>query len=495
MSDWLSPNPPRIADPLCATKNENMNFIRKLFKPHKLNDVFTPNTVAKLNYISRKTLEKDLEKYISLPGKQIILYGHSGSGKTTLIRNKLKELSRNYLRTHCEAATTFNDLLLQAFDSLNHYYISEKSAQSKYEIKAELKTEYNLIKSKISTKISQTEGESAIRIVPPQLTPQKLSEFLGEIDCIWIIEDFHKVANTEKKRIADVIKIFVDAANDYNKVKIICIGAVGTARELIELDDNLATRVAELYVPLLEDDEICKVAKNGCSLLNIKMNENLLEKITYYSNNLGALAHQICYDVCYDKKIEKTIFLQKELNEDVFKVAVDSYVRKNSDTFAKLYDKVVSEDCGWSVLKAFEQNEKVYLSFNEIKNEVKRKIKINDEELQNLLISLGTPGFNELVRYDRTSQKYSLSSPFFSAFLKMKIALEQKEQKEIKDKQKKKSMAKYSLASKTSYPFVIDESFINDYYQLLTSRYMLEEKRKTRKIPPPKNQRKKGKRR
>src|SRR5690606_26578460 len=164
-----------------------MNIIKRIFSPFLLDEVFTPNTVAQLNYVGRKTIQEDLEKYISLPGKQIFLYGHSGSGKTTVVRNSLMSLNRNYIKTHCESTTTFNDLLLQAFDSLDRFYVSEKTSNSSYTIKADLKVEYGLIKAKISEKSSISTGQKMERIVPVQLTPQKLSMFLGEIDCLWII--------------------------------------------------------------------------------------------------------------------------------------------------------------------------------------------------------------------------------------------------------------------------------------------------------------------
>ena len=69
-----------------------MNAIKRCFISYKLDEIFTPNTTAKLTYIKRELIEDDLEKYITLPGKQIVVYGHSGSGKTTLIRKKLNEL-------------------------------------------------------------------------------------------------------------------------------------------------------------------------------------------------------------------------------------------------------------------------------------------------------------------------------------------------------------------------------------------------------------------
>jgi ABC-type lipoprotein export system ATPase subunit len=89
-----------------------MNIFKRLLYPINLNKIFTPNTVAELTYVNRSIIETDLEKYLSLPGKQIIVYGHSGSGKTTLLRNKLKDIKQNSIKTHCESTTTFNELLL-----------------------------------------------------------------------------------------------------------------------------------------------------------------------------------------------------------------------------------------------------------------------------------------------------------------------------------------------------------------------------------------------
>lgn len=60
-----------------------------------------------------------------------------------------------------------------------------------------------------------------------------------------------------------MIKIFIDIANDFPQVKIICIGAVGTAKELIEFDNNLNNRVAELFVELLTEDEIASILDKG----------------------------------------------------------------------------------------------------------------------------------------------------------------------------------------------------------------------------------------
>ena len=443
-----------------------MNYIERLFTTNKLNDVFTPTTTAKLTYVNRSTLESDLEKYLTLPGKQIVVYGHSGSGKTTLLRNKLKYLRKNYIKTHCESSTTFNDILLQAFDDLNRFYVTERTSDIEYSVSSELKSEFQLLSSKISSTLKESQGEKSARIVPPQLTPLKLAKFLGEINCVWIIEDFHKVVEHEKKRIADVIKIFIDAANDYPNMKIVCIGAVATARELIELDNNLNNRIAEQPVPLLTDKEIETFINRGFQLLNVSIEEPLKHKIVYYSNNLASIAHEICYDLCFHSGISKSRFFPKRLKNDVFKIAIQAHVSKNSDTFTKIYDTIVLQSYGWYLLRTFDALEKENLSFDEIYQKIPSYKKPEKEELFNYLEQLGSAEYKEIIRYNRTSHKYSIASPFFRAFLKMKLALEKSEQKASNDKKRNKMYNKYAIDEPIPKIF-FDEKFFLEYNKVL----------------------------
>ncbi len=353
---------------------------------------------------------------------------------------------------------------------MNRFYISEKTSNSQYSVSKELKAEFKSIVSKINTTITESFSERMVKIVPPQLTSQKLSVFLGEIDCIWIIEDFHKVKEDEKKRIADVVKVFIDTANDLQKVKIVCIGAVGTARELIDLDNNLNNRVAELLVPLLTDNEIENIVTKGFEIMNINIDRSLRDKIVYYSNNLASITHQICYDLCYHSKIKKNRLFPKKLRSDSFKVAVNSYVRKNSDTFTKIYDTVLCQTYGWNVLKTFEHLDKENLSINEILNNIPSAKRPNVPDLENYLEQLGSAEYKEIIRYDRNSKKYSIASPFFRAFLKMKFALEKSELNERKKRRNKKRNHSYNIDSiSTEHRIVFDEEFFITYNKILES--------------------------
>lgn len=449
-----------------------MKLIKRLFRRYKLKNVFTPSTIARLAYVERVELERDLTKFIQMPGMQVVLYGHSGCGKSTIINNLLCELKIRKITSRCESATTLDDLILNAFDKLDLYYTSQKNSKETIEVKSELKAKYAEIGAAISGSMKAEEGTTSTRVLPVQLTAQRLAEFMGAAKCLWIIEDFHKVEENEKKKIADVLKIFVDTSNEYEDVKIVCIGAVGTARELVELDTNLSSRIAEIYVPLLNDTELTEIANKGFDFMNVKFNGGIMNKIIYYSNNLASICHQICYDLCYNKSLGKSKFTPTKLREDDFKKAISSFVRKNTDTYTKIYDKVCTNADRKNIIVGLFKSEKEYVNEKEFFNDVKKLNSISKANFVKGVQELISVEFDEVVRYDRNSKKYSFSSPLFQAFVKMKFALEDIEQKERALKKKKRYELSSDIFEKYPMSAILDDKFLENYYQELDTYFI-----------------------
>lgn len=443
-----------------------IRLIRRIFRPYKLSDIFTPNKSAELSYIYRETIEDDFNRYMEVSGKPIIIYGHSGSGKTTLTRKVLSKRKCNYIKIHCERNTKHVDIILQAFDQLNAFYTKEIRNTRTTSISSALSAEYNEISSKLQCSIKQEQSSLGERIIPPQLTSQKLAHFLAKVNCILVIEDFHKVDPNEKTKIADTVKVFIDETSKVNDVRVICIGAVGTARELVEFDNNLSSRVAEISVPLLSDDEIKRIINKGCTLLNIKMSKELIDNIVYYSNNIGALAHQMCFDICYASKITKSKIIKEEINNNCLISAVESFVKSNSDTFTKVYDSIILlKPYAWNVLKTFDTLEKESLSIDEIESALPKENLDNTEEVHNFLLILGTLDYNSLIRYDVNSQRYSISTPFFRAFLKMKFELERLETEKVKQKKEARKKHRHNLKPRSEFRY--EDDFMFKYLDIL----------------------------
>ena len=91
-----------------------------MIKLNNLNKYFFKGKNNEIHVIDNTTLE--------LPDSGLVSFlGHSGSGKTSSVRNLLKKNHYVFIRTHCESSTTFEQLILNAFDALNVFVISGKS--------------------------------------------------------------------------------------------------------------------------------------------------------------------------------------------------------------------------------------------------------------------------------------------------------------------------------------------------------------------------------
>lgn len=410
--------------------------IKGFIKRTKISCVFTPASAATLTYIERPLVENIFSKELEIRGKQIILYGMSGSGKTTMIRHLMKKMNRPYIYTQCMVGMTMEDILKSAFDKLDRYYISQRSCRSGISLSSELKNEFLSVKSNVSSEDSATQT----RVIAPQLTPERLAKFLGEIGALWVIEDFHKVSMDVRIQIAGILKTFIGLADDYENVRIICIGAVGKASELLQIEPNLNNRVSQIEVPLLDNREVESIIEKGSKILNVVMADNLKQKICYYSHNLGSLVHQMCYDICYKNGIKKACFLTKRLDESKFIDVIESHISSQSDSFRTLYEYITKERVAWYILKTMVEKGKTKISSYEIISGINYKSnRYSETEILNKLQAL-CDGDNCVIRYDENAEKYMFSTPFWEAFLRMQFSVEKKHINNARKRRKNKKL-------------------------------------------------------
>jgi energy-coupling factor transporter ATP-binding protein EcfA2 len=293
---------------------------------YRTKDVFTPSKPARATFVEREDINDKLVSALRTPGKQIVVYGHSGSGKTTLLINKLHQLYENHVTTRCINGVTFDQLILDAFDQLNVYYESENTKGKKYGINSSLSAEYLGIKSQIGTSISTEEGKKHQRVIPIQLTIQNLARFMGEAKCCWVLEDFHKISINEKVRFSQTMKLFMDMSDTYEEVRVVAIGAVDTARQVVEYDSDMRNRVAEINVPLMKEGELLQV---------IRVKNNIVK----FSNGLASACHQICLNICFAAGIDETLTIHETIGDDILEKALDMYVDNASDTLKGAFEK------------------------------------------------------------------------------------------------------------------------------------------------------------
>ena len=235
---------------------------------YKLSEVFTPGSVARLTYIERPELIENINDALDTTGKQLIIYGNSLSGKTTLVQNILDNKKIKYSIFNCTSDSTFDDLIRHTFDDLNCYYTIESSDRTDDRIESELGASYIAISAKMKAISSYDHSNQKARMLPPELNIQNLAKFIGFAQRYLIIEDFHKVELEERKRMAQALKLMSDITHKYPNTKVIAIGAVDTAEKLIEFDKDLTHRVAQIYIPLMNKNELRSILDKGQKLLH-----------------------------------------------------------------------------------------------------------------------------------------------------------------------------------------------------------------------------------
>lgn len=400
-------------------------LLHRVFKPFPIQKVFTPASSAELTFVRRSSIEKKFQSQFKITGRQIIIYGHSGSGKTTFLNRYFSEHKIDFVTVHCDTSMSFEQIMLNTFDLLGLFYTQSGSLEETQGTTVTGGVEAKGIKSETEYSVSQTRVANFARLVNPQITPQRLADALGSAKKVLVIEDFHKLQDPEKKKLADMLKVFIDKANQYPSLKVVCIGAVDTAREIVKLDNNLKQRVYECEIPLLTDAEIEAIVKQGCKLLNIDMSKDLVERIVHYSNQLGALAHQLSFDMCDSYGITQTQMSKKHLTGEHFVNAIEAYIDARSDSLMEIYDRAVKDPLGWYILRTFSNQPQSKMSLKVISKRVNtQEHPFSENEITLKLAELCTAEIG-ILRSNFNSAMFSVSDPFWGAFIKMRIAKEQ----------------------------------------------------------------------
>jgi len=385
-------------------------------------DVFTPTTPATSAFIERMSINQQLVDGLRTPGKQVVIYGPSGSGKTTLLVNKLHQLYPDHITSRCTAATTFEGLLLGAFDGLDVYYSTGTSVKKTKTKTFKLEQSYFTIKGSIEAVASSETTTNQARILPPQLTPQRLAEFCGAAECCWVLEDFHKVPSGEKQKLSQIMKVFTDTAADFPSTKIVAIGAVDSAREVIRYDPEMRNRVAEIAVPLMTETELMSIISKGGEILNLNFGD-LRQQVASYASGLAAVCHQLCLNICFAANIHETSSTKINITLPQLKMAIERYISDASDTLKAVFDLALKQqrkrrfDNTRLILQALSKLGNKGSSHATILEQI-RKVEPNYPagNLTTYLGELQLSTRGSLLRFDAFSGKFSFSDPLYLSY-------------------------------------------------------------------------------
>lgn len=394
---------------------------------YKLEDVFTPCQPACLTYIERINQKRLLDRAFRTPGKQIIIYGHSKVGKTTILNEKIRIEKLKHIKSQCMDGVTINDLIIDAFNKLDIFYTGSREVVESTSISATISAAYLSIKATIKGKIESVEKTSSNRAVDFPVTPQNLAQFIGATGNCWIIEDFHKIEINEKKKMSQIMKVFMDQAADYPTLKIIAIGAVNSAREVVRYDPELRDRISEIEIPLMGVNELKSILTKGQELLNISIDESIINSIVHNSCGLPIVTHDLAYLLCDVNEIQKTYNSNKKfaIPNKTFETAVEEYLNQNSDSYKLIYEtatKVTSKrhhDNPLDIINALLDTNNESVTIDELLQQLKRvNPSYKGENILKHTEELTLTTRCEILRYNKDSMSYFFSNPFIKAYFK-----------------------------------------------------------------------------
>ena len=403
-------------------------MVEEQHKSFRATEVFTPTTSAKLTFVERDHLNNRLVNALWTPGKQIVLYGRSGGGKTTLIKNKMLQVySEAPIISKCTSSTSFEDCILDAFDQLAPFYKHESMDSEKSKISPQLKAKVIGIEAQIGgAKENASEGLHR-RALPPQLTPSFLARLIGKSGKCWILEDFHRVSLHGQEKLAQTMKIFKDTADEFPNARIIAIGAVGSAREIVSLEPDMWNRVAEIEVPLMNDGEIRELISTGSRLMNLELDSRAKESIVKLSNGLGSVCHQICLNMCLNKDLQETKRETVYLSGVDLERAIDLWLEDSADTLKSAYDIAIRatrrskfDNCRLIVesLAVFGSEGATHAEILETIRKEERQY--NSGSLTKYLRIMTSRERDFTLIFDPNSRKYSFSWPVLHSYVRAK---------------------------------------------------------------------------
>lgn len=227
------------------------------------------------------------------------------------------------------------------------------------------------------------------------------------------------------------MKMFMDMSDEFKSLKIIAVGAVETARQVIEYDPEMQNRVAEIQVSLMSDNEIKEIIENGEKLLNFTVEGVVKRKIVGYSSGIASICHHLCLNMCLDTDINETLVHSMSVGDAEFSKALELYVGNAEDTLRSAFDKALRQiherkfDNGRLILQALLQCRQDGATHAEIMAKIKQTRP--DYPAGNLTLYLQKLQGGErgaVVRFNSASRKYSFSDPFYNAFARAFFEME-----------------------------------------------------------------------
>ena len=278
-------------------------------------------------FVDRQDVGKRFAKYLRMPSRPLALVGPYRCGKTCLAREMVRRQTERQIYQACKSDSTFDLLLIDAFDDLSPYYPQEV-VQTTSKAPAGLSADFWAIKANIGAK-SQTIAQKESRALPPQLTSRALAKFAAAADAPWIIDDVHKLQDDQLKKVAEVMREWQTLGLPVGSAKVIVIGTDSLTSSLhsrlVSAAPDLEGRLAALTLKPMTASELREIAERGGRLLNVDFSA-VSDQIAEYSFGLPNVCHDLCFHACDAAGVDMTQHQKVQITSAHLQEALEEYI-------------------------------------------------------------------------------------------------------------------------------------------------------------------------
>lgn len=326
-----------------------------------LTEVYVKNGEPTVTYVQPKSFFR-LKQALKAPGRGIIIEGPSGIGKTTVLKRCLESLGKD-----------------------------------------------------VNVPILTPRNSEGVK---------KISEYVDkDLQSDIIIDDFHRLDQELKDRIADIQKHRADEGRKTGKIVLIGINEAGES--LVAGSGDLVPRIDVIVVEREDDESVRKLVELGEDELNITF--ECREDIVRKAAGSFHVAQMICYELCIQAEIEET---QVEVTE--VRVPLSSAMNQLLTDYNKQFGKMLRNFSHghkfrpsgnapyYHVLRWLGESELDSINLGvEIRNHKALKASVNQIVKKNFFEEFcNRPGYREYFHFDPETLIFAAEDPFLRFYMK-----------------------------------------------------------------------------
>ncbi|QLL05595.1 hypothetical protein [Mycobacterium vicinigordonae] len=268
----------------------------------KSTDVFGVSTeILKDSYVDRGDLDSKIASYLERDN-HIAIRGASKSGKSWL-RQRILD---NPIKIQCRLEKTVTDIYREALGQLGVKLVTSAKSTRSLEGSVEGESEFGIsligkVMARLGMKGSTT-SETATEQLRQNINDLDfICELIKESGRRLVIEDFHYLTETERKKFAFDLKSMWDL-----RLYVVVVGVWSDNNLMLHLNPDLTGRVREVPV-IWTTPDLRKILSRGCEALNVVMSHEVREKLVDVSYGNAGILQRIAIDTLdhagiYEKK-------------------------------------------------------------------------------------------------------------------------------------------------------------------------------------------------